>query len=55
MQKITLNKDIGDKMTMLYKRAELKRILKSSHLSRPDQDISKIQEMLGRINFFNDH
>lgn len=29
MQKLTINKEIGDKLTLLFKKKELKRILKS--------------------------
>lgn len=52
LQKLTLNRDIGDKMTSLFKRAEIKRILKLSQLSRNETDITKIQDMLGKIKFF---
>lgn len=42
-------------MTLLFKKAELKRILKSSQIARSESDVTQIQGLLCKINFFKEH
>ena len=52
---MNLEKDIGDKMSILFKEVEGRRVLKTPPLSRTESDLNVLVDLLSKIKFFKDH